>query len=71
MTCRWHVRAAMTERASSLRESILLGSTKKESRRKGGFFFAIIKGESKGAVVNDVPVARQETNIRIKKAPPF
>ena len=38
MTCLRHVRAAMTERASSLRESILLGSTKKESRRKGGFF---------------------------------
>ena len=31
MTCLRHVRAAMTERASSLRESILLGSTKKES----------------------------------------
>ena len=55
MTCRWHVRAAMTERASSLRESILLGSTKKKSRLFGGFSFCNHKGESKGAGVNDVP----------------
>ena len=43
MTCLRHVRAAMTERASSLRESILLGSTKKESTQRGAFLFAIIK----------------------------
>ena len=43
MTCLRHVRAAMTERASSLRESILLGSTKKESRRKSGLLIRMLE----------------------------
>ena len=46
------------------RSSILLGSTKKKSTQRGAFLFAIIKGESKGAVVNDVPAARQSRDDR-------
>ena len=57
MTCRWHVRAAMTEQASSLRESIPV-----LNRQTAVFLFC--PRESKGAVVNDVPVARQSRDDR-------
>ncbi len=49
MTCLRHVRAAMTERASSLRESILLGSTKKESTQGGCFSFCNHKRRIEGS----------------------
>ena len=49
MTCLRHVRAAMTERASSLRESILIGSTKKDSTQRGGLPLSRHKQIAKGA----------------------
>ena len=56
MTHRWCVRAAMTEQASSLRESIPVGV-------KWRFFF-FARRESKRAVVNDAPVVRQSRDDR-------
>ena len=59
MTCRWHVRAATW---LACRRGFPYGSPKNTAHRMVGCVFYAIR-ESKGAGVNDVPVARQSRDL--------